>query len=67
MGIKADKTINLKKGSRYKFTGSVAVIIFLGHKYDSSGYWYQFALEETPDEVWSELKASDLFLLEEVS
>lgn len=58
--------MNLKKGSKYRVKVSSEKLIFLGCNFCGNGYWYQFALEEKPDEVWAEMWGSDLFLIEEI-
>lgn len=53
------------KGNRYNFKGQKEQLIYMG--YNHSGNWmcHQFALVNTPDKVWSEIRDDELHLIEE--
>ena len=51
---------NIEVGCRYNFKYHRERLIYLGTNFDLSGVWHQFALVEKPDQVWCEVKSSDL-------
>ena len=54
------ETINLKRGEKYNWVNQPERLIYIGHNISGNGYWFQFALIDSPTEVWCECKASDL-------
>ena len=55
----------MKVGSNYKWKHSSEILVYLGYNWSGNGYWHQFSLVETPDEVWCEVTTEDICLLEE--
>jgi hypothetical protein len=51
---------NIERGGRYNWKGQRERLIYLGTNFDLSGVWHQFALVEKPNQVWCEVKSSDL-------
>jgi hypothetical protein len=56
--------IELRKGDKYNWTHQKEMLIYLGLNFSGNGYWYQFALVESPEDVWCECQASDLCNIE---
>lgn len=57
--------INLIKGEKYNWINQKERLIYLGYNFSGNGHWYQFALVESPNDVWCECLASDLISIEE--
>lgn len=54
-----------KIGGKYNWKNQPERLIYLGPKWFSDGMWHQFALVEKPNQVWSEVRTSDLKSFEE--
>jgi hypothetical protein len=54
-------------GQKYNWKGQLEKLVFMGTKryFNDLRTWYQFALVEKPNQVWSEVLASDLENFEE--
>jgi len=63
--LSEDIRMKLKKGEKYNFKHQSERLVYLGHNWSGNGFWHQFALVDKPDEVWSEIRNSDLDLIEE--
>ena len=47
-------------GEKYNWFAAPERLVYLGYNWSSNGYWYQFALVESPTEVWAECLICDL-------
>lgn len=56
--------INPIRGQKYNWKGQKERLVYLGQE-RSNGWWHQFALIESPDRVWCEVRDSDLERFEE--
>lgn len=63
----ADIRIDLKIGRHYNWKNQPERLVFLGLNFSGNGFWYQFALVDSPNEVWCECFASDLIGIEETN
>lgn len=50
----------MRIGGRYNWKGQLERLIYMGKNWSGNGYWHQFSLVGSPDEVWCEVKDSDL-------
>ena len=55
----------MKIGERYNWKNQHERLVYLGNNWSGNGYWHQFALVESPEKVWCEVRDSDLHMLEE--
>lgn len=60
---------NLVKGGRYNWRGQNERLVYMGrHIYrDDHRPWYQFALVESPSEIWCEVLETDFQHFEETA
>ena len=56
--------IELKKGEKYNWINQKERLIYKGLNFSGNGFWYQFALIESPEEIWCECLPSDLIGIE---
>lgn len=59
--------IDLEIGKFYHWRNQKERLIFLGCNFSGNGPWYQFALIESPDEIWCECLTQDLAGIEPTS
>ncbi len=55
----------MKIGGRYNWKSQHERLVYLGNNWSGNSYWHQFALVESPEKVWCEVRDSDLHMLEE--
>ena len=58
------KTINMVIGENYNFQRQPERLVYLGKNWSGNGYWHQFAKVDKPSVIWSEMKDSDLAMIE---
>lgn len=51
-------------GGKYNWKQQLERLVYLGRNWSGNGYWHQFALVESPTEVWCEVTDADLNMLE---
>jgi len=56
---------DLEKGGKYNFKGQPERLVYLGNNLSGNGFWHQFALIESPNEVWAEMLDQDLQHIED--
>lgn len=54
----------LNIGGKYNFKNQPEKLIYLGYNWSGNGYWHQFAKEDSPEEVWSEILTNELWMIE---
>lgn len=57
--------MNMIIGGRYNWKNQPERLIYLGLNWSGNGYWHQFALVESPEVIWCEVKGSELKMIEE--
>ncbi len=55
-----ERKTQLIRGNRYNWVNQPERLIYLGFNPSGNGYWYQFALIDSPTVVWCECLDSDL-------
>lgn len=56
----------MKRGGFYNWKHDRKTrLVYLGNNFSGNGFWHQFAKVESPNEVWCEIKAPELDLIEE--
>lgn len=59
-------SVELKIGGKYNWKNQPERLVFIGSMpYPKNGTWFQFAKVDSPNECWSEVRASDLQHFEE--
>ena len=56
--------MNLVIGGKYNWRHQKERLVYLG-KALSNGWWHQFALVDSPNNVWCEVRSADLEMFEE--
>lgn len=51
-------------GDKYNFRGQPERLVYLGLNWSPGGRWHQFALVESPYEVWAEITEGELGAIE---
>jgi len=62
-GLIMEKLI-LKKGEKYNWMNQKERLIYLGLNFSGNGFWHQFALVDSPTDIWCECQPSDLLNIE---
>lgn len=57
--------IEFKIGGKYNWRNQPERLVYMGSKRYPNGIWYQFALVESSDKVWSEVRGNELSSFEE--
>lgn len=53
-----------KIGDKCNWKGQPERLIYLGDNFSGNGFWHQFALIQSPGDVWCEIKGDQMFMLE---
>jgi hypothetical protein len=57
--------MKMEIGGKYNWINQPERLVYLGRKYDPTGFWHQFAKVESPTVVWCEVQDSQLEQFEE--